>query len=136
MHLGSWRQRILIILGLLLVIVPVIGLPILIKNILVAAAGLFLITLILTTSDHEQVVVDQQVEVVEKTVEAPLPSVYHEQVPEFYIEPEVPQKFSRSLLAEKPHTDLVPSPLKTKTVRRRTTKTTKVKQIEDHASVV
>lgn len=126
MHLGSWRQRILITLGLLLVIVPVIGLPILIKNILVVAAGLFLITLILTASDSKQ----------EKADEAPLPSVYRERVPEFYVEPAVPQKFSRSLLAEKPHTDLVPSPLKTKTVRHRTTKTTKVKPIEDHASVV
>ena len=136
MHLGSWRQRILIILGLLLVVVPVIGLPILIKNILVIVVWLVLITLMLTTTDHEQVVDSKQAEVVEKIEEAPLPSVYHEQVPEFYVEPEVPQKFSRSLLADKPMTDLVPSPLKTKTVRRRVTKTTKLKPIEDHVRSV
>lgn len=125
MHFGSWRQRILIILGLLLVVVPIIGLPILIKNIFVVAVGLLLITLILTAGEHDK-----------KEEESPLPSVYHEQVPEFYVEPQVPQKFSRNLLADKPITELVPSPLKTKTVRRRTTKTTKVKPIEDHASVV
>ncbi len=119
--------------------VPIVGLPILIKNILVVVGGLLLITIILTTNESLVVEVPQA----EKSKSPDdgleseiLPTVHVEQVPEFYIEPKVPQKFSRSLLADKPKSDLVPSPLKPKTVRRRTTKATKVKQIEDHVGIV
>lgn len=122
MHLGSWQQRILIALGLLLVVVPIIGLPILVKNILVVVAGFLLVTLILITSDNgqaKQIKTDDLIDVAEKKEEVALPSVYHEQVPEFYTK-----------------NDLVLSPIKPKVVRRRVSKNTKLKPIEDHASVV
>ena len=133
MHLGSRRQRILLALGLLLVIVPIIGLPIFVKNILIILGGLFLVGFVLIAVDQHQEKAEDRLS--EKKEES-LPSVYHEQVPEFYVEPEVPQKFSHSLLADKPTTELVPSPLKTKTVRRRVVKNTKLKPIEDHATVI
>ena len=80
----------------------------------------------LITSDSAQTKTDNQTEVVEKKEEeVSLPSVYHEQVPEFYTK-----------------NDLVLSPLRdtqgrqSKTPRRRVVKNTKLKPIEDHANVI
>lgn len=114
MHLGLWQQRILIIVGLLLVVIPVIGLPVLFKNVFVVIAGLFLTVVILAGDNYRKPETSEQPTL---SHQESATTVYQE------VEPVVEKVVKRRATA------------KTSPVRRRQPRAVKTESVADYAEI-
>lgn len=124
MHFSLWQQRILMAVGLLLVVVPVIGLPIIIKNIFFVLAGLTVMTLLIRAESPAKSSLSP--------TEALTPSAYQPVLKKADPEPSFLKKDVHYLPTEKTIDALVPSPIKTTTVRRRRIKVANTDLASDH----
>ena len=125
MYFRLWQQRLLTALGVLLIVVPVIGIPVVVKTFFFVIAGLALLALLIAAEDGVVAGDATATQQIETVTHDPIPQHLHE-------EPVVAKKFSDHFPVQNPISDLVPSPIKTTTVRRRRTKIASTPPIEDH----